>query len=89
MLYNCGECSGGELSDGIWLPVALREKCSNTPDRDNMRPGQGACTWNYTTSTKLPGWDQMEVSIGSLPIENVTGIRYGWGGNPCCPGVNR
>jgi hypothetical protein len=43
----------GEMSDGIWLPVSLQDKCSNTPNRDKMAPGQGGCSWNYTTGTKL------------------------------------
>lgn len=81
----------GEMSDGIWLPVSLQDKCSNTPDRDNVSPGSGACSWNYTSSTKLAGWDEVHIPLpgfGSL-VNNLTAVRYGWGGNPCCPGVNR
>lgn len=33
--------TSGELSDGIWIPVGIQQKCSNTPDRDNVSPGQG------------------------------------------------
>ena len=29
----------------MWLPVDMQEKCSNTPDRDNVNPGQGGCRY--------------------------------------------
>ena len=83
--------TSGEMSDGIWMPVSLQEKCSNTPNRDTAQLGQGGCTWNYTTSTKLQGWDEVRIplpGIGDLK-NNITGVRYAWGENPCCPGVNR
>ena len=41
--------SGGELSDGIWLPISLQQKCSNTPDHDSTQPGRAGCSWNYTS----------------------------------------
>ena len=50
-----GRTAGGELSDGIWIPTTLQQKCSNTPDRDTAQPGQGACSWNVSSSQKLPG----------------------------------
>ena len=107
--------TAGEMSDGIWIPVTMQQKCSNTPDRDNAQPGRGVCSWNATTSTKLVGWDEVTVPLngvsddlkkvslarnprhnphhnphhGYMALQNITGIRYGWGGNPCCPGVNR
>jgi hypothetical protein len=67
--------TSGEMSDGIWLPVGLNQKCSNTPDRDTVRPGQGACSWNYTSSTKLPGWDTMEINVDALPVCLRTYLR--------------
>ena len=68
----------GEMSDGIWLPVSLQEKCSNTPDRDNMNPGQGGCSWNYTSSTKLAGWDEVHV-----PLPGFGSLIWVWLGYVC------
>jgi len=77
------------MTDGIWLPARLQSKCS-PQGTDHVRPGRGGCNWNYTTSTKIHGWDQVIVPLpGGLDIANITGIRYAWGDFPCCPTINR
>jgi hypothetical protein len=87
------QLNGGNLAnmtDGIWLPVHVQSKCQPS-GVDSVHPGTGPfCNWNVTTSSKLPGWDQVVVplNLGAL-ASNVTGVRYAWGTNPCCPSVNR
>lgn len=80
----------GTLDDGVWVPVGLHPKCNPT-GRDSPSPGQGECSLNTTTGAKLPGWNIVTVDVGSFrnAMANITGIRYAWSENPCCPNVNR
>ena len=39
--------------------------------------------------TKTAGWDQVVVELPGDITGNITGIRYAWGENPCCPSINR
>jgi len=91
-----GDATGKNMTSGLWLPVKLRSKCM--PQGTDIQGGQPApaqckacCSWNSTTSSKLPGWDTVSFDVPSsaVPINNITGIRYAWGENPCCPSVNR
>jgi len=81
------------VTAGVWLPVRLTSKCMPPGmDQQGTPPPQcrDCCSWNSTSNTKLPGWDQVEVPLPpGLPLANVTGIRYAWGENPCCPSINR
>ena len=96
-----GTCSGGSLTPLnvppanrptallAGIPVRLQPKCNPRGD-DSVQPGQGACSWNVTTSTKEDGWDEVQVPLaGGGLAANITGVRYAWGENPCCPSFNR
>jgi len=68
---------GGNMTDGVWLPVSVLAKC--TPAGVDVPTGNsGACSWNRTTGTKEAGWDQVDVSVDGLGklVGNITGIRY-------------
>ena len=77
-----------QINNDLWIPAKIDAKCS-VPDHDNMQPCQGGCNWNCTTNTKTAGWDVVSVPIPDSISANITAIRYAWGGNPCCPTVNR
>ena len=44
---------------------------------------------------RRPGFADVVVQMGANPfvgaaiLRNVTGVRYAWGTNPCCPAINR
>ena len=85
-----GGTAGRDLDDGLWLPVSLRPKCTPSGG-DNPQPGSRMCSQNRSTGAMLPGWNTVTVPIGGLgaAAANLTGIRYAWSENPCCPSVNR
>jgi len=83
--------SSGNFTDGVWLPVKIEPKCAPTGE-DHPEPGTTGCNWNYTTSTRTPGWDEVVIRLGGIASQlmaNITGIRYAWNDNPCCPSMNR
>lgn len=80
----------GAMDDGLWLPVSLQAKCTPSGG-DNDQPGSQMCSQNRTTGERLEGWNTVTALIGGLgsATANITGIRYAWSENPCCPSVNR
>lgn len=83
--------SNGNFTDGVWLPVKIEPKCAPI-GADHPQPATAGCSWNYTTSERTPGWDEVVIRLGGLSrqlLPNITGIRYAWSENPCCPSMNR
>lgn len=75
-------------TDGIWVAATLQPKCAPR-GQDGVDPGQGGCNWDPATGSKTDGWDEVFVPVPAELLSNVTGIRYAWGENPCCPSFNR
>lgn len=75
-------------SKGVWVPVSLHTQC-RPRDNDHINPGQGVCGINATTGARLAGWNTVKFSVPSSLVPSITAIRYAWGENPCCPGINR
>jgi hypothetical protein len=70
------QLNGTNFTDGVWVPVdQLQPSCS--PD---AKPK--ACAKTNTVKANLGNY------FGPL-LKMVTAVRYAWGGNPCCPGLNR
>eukprot|EP00756_Hemistasia_phaeocysticola_P054911 Hpha_TRINITY_DN30826_c0_g1::TRINITY_DN30826_c0_g1_i1::g.155682::m.155682/K05970/SIAE; sialate O-acetylesterase len=86
----------------VWLPTSLRATSTrhiNTGCKEKCDPQglpRGCCT-NYT---KTDGWNMVTTHIAvprdlNLPIPHsrlgdyITGVRYAWSANPCCPGILR
>jgi len=53
--------------------------------------GNGACNINSTTGERKQGWNRASAAlpIPPTPAFDVTGLRYAFGDDPCCPNVNR
>ena len=89
------ELNGNFSHSGLWVPVAAEPKCQANY-YDTLWPNRSTC---YVTRQgewkKQRGWDEVVVRIGTNPfvmanlVHNITGVRYAWGTNPCCPGLNR
>lgn len=53
------------------------------------------CSIDRANWKRQDGYDEVVVKVGSDPydgqaiLKNITGIRYAWGTNPCCPALNR
>ena len=81
-----------QMNNETWLPVAPRSKCMPVGD-DNVEArcqGCDLCNWNATTSTHTDGFDEVVLDLGGADIaSNITAVRYAWGENPCCPGLDR
>ena len=81
----------------MWLPVSLKKKNGpfiNTDCKPNPKnPKAPVCT-NYT---KKEGWQTVETHDYKPPhgaaainfAKVITGIRYAWGAEPCCPTIDR
>lgn len=76
------------FSTGVWLPVAINPKC-NPKDSDAPQQGSEMCGLNTSTGELLEDWNNITFNVAGNIMRNVTAIRYAWGGNPCCPSVNR
>ena len=88
------EINGNSTHDGTWLPLNPRAKCQ--PEHyDHLWPNRSTCQINRDNWTRKDGWADVVVQVGENPffgsalLKNVTGIRYAWGTNPCCPALNR
>ena len=82
------QLNGTNFTDGLWVPVSPGQKCN--PD-------------NQATTSKRHDCPVSKAAAGNVVVANInggfksfpnfnkliTGIRYAWGGNPCCPTVNR
>lgn len=89
------ELNGNFTHTGSWLPVKATAKCQ-AQHYDVRFPNRSTCYVDRDTWTKQAGYDEVVVQIGLDPFtwvqllaKNVTGIRYAWGTNPCCPSTNR
>ena len=88
------ELNGNATHSGIWLPVNAKAKCQ--PEHyDHLWPNRSSCQVDRDTWAKKPGWSDVVIRIGRDPfvgaaiLKNITGIRYAWHTNPCCPAMNR
>lgn len=82
---------GTNLTDGVWLPATLVPKCSDAGFTNAPKGGvvgNTACGFDKKTGAPLP---DIAMVTATLPLGgvNVTGIRYAFRDDPCCPGVDR
>eukprot|EP00041_Stephanoeca_diplocostata_P038008 m.1468607 g.1468607 ORF g.1468607 m.1468607 type:complete len:150 (+) comp25139_c0_seq25:141-590(+) len=69
------------VSVGTWIPISLQAQCAKRGT---------ACSINMTTGKKLPEASTAFAPLNSaIPVANITGLRYAFGDNPCCPSFNR
>ena len=69
---------------GVWLSARLFNKCFSS---DYEQP----CGRNATTGERAPLWNAAVAALplGAFNASEITAVRYGWGEDPCCPGVDR
>lgn len=84
------QLNGTNFTDGVWVPATPGVKC-NPDEQSTTNTNSHACP---TQSGQLG--NRVSVSISGANkyfpggiTKLITGIRYAWGGNPCCPTVNR
>ena len=77
-----------QLNGQQWLAVAPVDKC-RAVGNDKVSYGERSCYWNTTDSTHMDGFDEVMLNIAGNIGPNITAVRYAWGENPCCPGMNR
>ena len=79
----------------VWLPVSIGVKSGPFINKDckpnPKRPNAHVCT-NFS---RVDGWSSVRThtDIKSVPgldlAKVISGIRYAWGSQPCCPLVDR
>jgi hypothetical protein len=85
------EINGNATHEGTWLSLSPEGKCETGSIFDR----HPVCLRNKTSFARLDGWADATIRLGRDPgtaemlARNITGIRYAWGTNPCCPGLNR
>ena len=72
----------GNMTDGLWVPISPNPKCPGASNDAKLCPVQAGKPGNVVTAS-------LSTSFGADITPFITGVRYGWGGNPCCPTVNR
>ena len=84
------QLNGTNFTDGIWVPATPGVKCN--PDvQSTKNTNSHACP---VPSGQAGNRVSVSISGANRNIPGgisklVTGIRYAWGGNPCCPSTNR
>ena len=70
-----------QVNNGSWVGVQILA----TADRENIDPAALVAG----TATLPPNYNVVTVSAGIDASANITGIRWAWGDNPCCPRLSR
>ena len=70
-----------QLNNDSWVGVQILA----TADRENIDPAALVAG----TATLPPNYNVITVSAGIDASANITGIRWAWGDNPCCPRLSR
>lgn len=74
--------SKGNMTDGLWIPISPNPKCPAPNGKAGSCLAQEGKAGNIVTAS-------LATRFGGDITPLITGVRYAWGGNPCCPTVNR
>ena len=81
---------GTNLTDGVWLAAPLQTQCENG-GFSNLPNGAAAGNKPCTNFAQHAGAAAAKAALplGGANVSHVTGVRYAFRDDPCCPGIDR
>lgn len=96
MLYHSPlevQYDGTTFADGIWLSAKLHTQCASggyTNSKHGVK-GNLPCGIDASTGQLSPKFHSANaiLPLGTVNVSRITGLRYAFRDEPCCPNINR